>query len=210
MSTLLGSEAPSFSASIVDPDGSIRDRVSLESLKGKYTLLFFYPYDFSFVCPTELLALNERLDDFRQKGCEVVGVSIDSVYTHRAWRRTPVQDGGIGQIDYPLISDLGGRISQAYGVLAEEGAPYRATVLLDGNGVVRHLSVNDMDIGRNVDEILRTLEALIFSEKSGKACPANWSSEASDKPRLSSEGSDPPKEPPAGVRRRILDFDLGS
>lgn len=209
MSTLLGSEAPSFSASIVDPDGSIRDRVSLESLKGKYTLLFFYPYDFSFVCPTELLALNERLDDFRRSGCEVVGISIDSVYAHRAWRRTPVEDGGIGQIDYPLISDLGGRISQAYGVLAEEGAPYRATVLLDGNGIVRHLSVNDMDVGRNVDEILRILEALIFTEKSGKACPANWSSEVEEKTGSSKQASDQPKNSPAGVKRNLLDFDLG-
>jgi peroxiredoxin (alkyl hydroperoxide reductase subunit C) len=209
MSTLLGSEAPSFSASVVDPDGSIRDRVSLESLRGKYTLLFFYPYDFSFVCPTELLALNERLDDFQQRGCEVVGVSIDSVYTHRAWRRTPVEDGGIGQIDYPLISDLGGRISHAYGVLAEEGAPYRATVLLDGNGIVRHLSVNDMDVGRNVDEILRTLEALIFTEKSGRACPANWSSEVEENIGSSKQVSDRPKDSPAGVRRNLLDFDLG-
>jgi peroxiredoxin (alkyl hydroperoxide reductase subunit C) len=210
MSTLLGLEAPPFSASVVDPDGSIRDEVSLDSLKGKYTVLFFYPYDFSFVCPTELLALDERLDAFRDRGCQVIGVSVDSVYTHRAWRNTPVEEGGIGPVGYPLLSDLGGRITSEYGVMAEDGAAQRATFLLDGDGVVRHLSVNDMDVGRNVDEILRTLDALAFTEKSGKACPANW---MSDQP--AGGGARPAKKgrgsgPPAGVKRNILDFDLGS
>ena len=210
MSTFLGTPAPSFNASVVDPDGSIRDQVSLESLRGEYTLLFFYPYDFSFVCPTELLALDERLDEFRGRGCKVIGISVDSVYAHRAWRRTPVEEGGIGAVGYPLLSDLGGRISEAYGVLAEDGAAHRATFLLDGNGVVRHVSVNDMDVGRNVDEILRTLDALRFTEKTGKACPANWASDEPARGGPHHRNGSAPSDPPAGVKRNVLNFDLGS
>ncbi|NGX57121.1 MAG: putative peroxiredoxin [Chlamydiae bacterium] len=171
---LVGKKAPEFTAKAVIKD-KIVDDFSLSSLKGKYVILFFYPLDFTFVCPTELHAFQERLEDFKQRGAEVVGCSVDSPYSHLAWLETPKSKGGIEGIEYPILSDLKKDISENYGVLIpHEGIAYRGLFLIDKEGTVRHQVVNDLPIGRSVDEALRTLEALIFYEQNGEVCPANW------------------------------------
>jgi peroxiredoxin (alkyl hydroperoxide reductase subunit C) len=155
-------------------DNSFEESFSLSSLRGKYVLLFFYPLDFTFVCPTEILGFEEVLDDFRERGAEVVGVSVDSPYTHLAWKRTPVDKGGIGGVRYPLVSDLKKSIASDYGVLAEDGVALRGLFLIDRQGVVRHALVNDLSLGRSVAEALRVLDALRHHEERGQVCPANW------------------------------------
>jgi peroxiredoxin (alkyl hydroperoxide reductase subunit C) len=174
MSFLVAGEAPDFVATAVMADDSFAEQFSLSSLRGKHVVLFFYPLDFTFVCPSEILAFDERLDEFHERGCEVVGVSVDSHYTHLAWRRTAVENGGIGRIRYPLVSDLKKTISRAYGVLFDDEVALRGLFLIDREGVVRHALVNDLPLGRNVDEALRMLDALLFHEKHGDVCPANW------------------------------------
>ena len=166
--------APLFTAPAVMPDDTIQEDFSLRDSDGKYRILFFYPFDFSLVCPTELLALNESVDAFRERECEIVGISTDSQFSHLAWKRTPVEEGGIGPVAFPLVSDLDKGISRDYGVLAGDSVAFRATFLIDRSGTVRHLSVNDMDTGRNIDEILRTLDAVRRFDETGKFCPANW------------------------------------
>ncbi len=172
---LVGREAPNFNAKAV-VDGGIVD-FSLQSLKGKYTVLIFYPLDFTFVCPTELHAFQERIGDFEEKNAQVIACSVDSVYTHLAWWNTPRIAGGIAGIEYPLISDLDKNISRNYGVLDEGmGIAYRGLFIIDREGVIRHLLVNDLPLGRNVDEALRMLDALAAYEQYGEVCPANWKS----------------------------------
>jgi len=167
-------EAPSFSAEAVLPDHSIGE-LSLTSYRGKYVVLFFYPLDFTFVCPTELLAFADRIADFRSRDCEILGISVDSVYAHLAWRRTPRSEGGVGDLPYPLVSDLDKRIARAYGVLLDKPAvALRGVFLIDRAGIVRSVIVNDLSLGRNVDEVLRLLDALQFSEQHGQVCPSNW------------------------------------
>ena len=175
MAVLVGREAPDFKAQAVMPDGSFQE-LSLSSLRGKYVVLFFYPLDFTFVCPSEIIAFDNHLGEFKERGCEVVGVSVDSHYTHHAWRNTPVDKGGIGAIEYPLVADLTKSISQDYDVLTPDGAvAFRGLFLIDKEGVVRHQIVNDLPLGRNVSEALRMVDALQFHEQHGEVCPANWS-----------------------------------
>ncbi len=155
-------------------DDRIEPAFSLSSLKGKYVILFFYPLDFTFVCPSEILAFDEKLDEFKNRDAAVVGVSVDSAYTHLAWKKTPVEKGGIGPIRYPLVSDLKKDIAQSYGVLLEEGVALRGLFLIDREGIVRHAVLNDLPLGRSVSETLRMLDALRFYDERGYLCPANW------------------------------------
>lgn len=173
MTTLVTREAPDFTAQAVMPDNSMTE-LNLSSFRGKYVLLFFYPLDFTFVCPSEILAFDRALDKFKEKNCQILGISVDSQYTHFAWRNTPVQNGGIGMIRFPLVADLDKSISQAYGVLLPGGVSLRGLFLLDKNGVVQHQLVNNLPLGRSVDEAIRVLDALQFTEKYGEVCPANW------------------------------------
>jgi alkyl hydroperoxide reductase subunit AhpC len=173
MSVLVTKEAPDFKAQAVMPDGSFKE-VSLSDYRGKYVLLFFYPLDFTFVCPTEIIAFSDRVKDFATANVQVLGVSIDSHFTHLAWRNMGRSEGGLGRIDYPLIADLDKKISQAYDVLLPAGIALRGLFLIDKNGIVRHQVVNDLPLGRNVDEALRMVKALQFVETHGEVCPANW------------------------------------
>lgn len=172
---LVGQMAPSFNAKAV-VNGDIVD-FSCQNLSGKYTVLIFYPLDFTFVCPTELHAFQERSADFAARNAQVVACSVDSAYTHLAWLNTPRNVGGIAGIEYPLISDLDKTIARNFGVLDEvNGIAYRGLFIIDRNGVIRHQLVNDLPLGRNVDEALRILDALATYEQYGEVCPANWKS----------------------------------
>lgn len=147
---------------------------SLSSLRGKYVVLFFYPLDFTFVCPSEILAFNEKLNEFTSRDAELIGVSIDSVYTHLAWKNTPIENGGIGPIQYPLVSDLKRNIARSYGVLLDDETALRGLFLIDRQGIVRHAVLNDTMLGRSTAEALRMLDALRFFDEKGHLCPANW------------------------------------
>lgn len=173
MCTLITRQAPDFAAQAVMPDDSFAE-LKLSSYRGKYVLLFFYPLDFTFVCPSEILAFNAQLPRFKEKNCEVIGVSVDSQYTHLAWRQVPVEKGGIGRIQLPLVSDLNKTIARDYGVLLNDQVALRGQFLIDREGIIRHALINDLPLGRNVEEALRTLDALQFTEKHGEVCPANW------------------------------------
>ena len=175
MGVLVGEKAPEFTATAVMADGSISDNFSLSDYQGKYIVLFFYPLDFTFVCPTELIAFSRRITDFEAKGVQVVGCSIDSQFTHIAWRNTPVNEGGIGEVKYPLVADVKHEICRAYDVEFDTaGVAFRGSFLIDQSGVVRHQVVNDLPLGRNIDEMLRMVDALQFHEKYGEVCPAGW------------------------------------
>ena len=174
MAVLVTKPAPDFKAQAVLKDGTFSE-VSLSQYKGKkYVLLFFYPLDFTFVCPTEIIAFSDRVQEFNDLDVEVLGVSVDSHFSHLAWRNTPRSQGGIGQIDYPLIADLNKQIARDYDVLSDESVALRGLFLIDKAGVVRHQVVNDLPLGRSVDEALRMVQALQFFEKNGEVCPANW------------------------------------
>lgn len=171
---LVGKLAPDFKAKAV-VNNAIVDDFSLANYRGKYVIFFFYPLDFTFVCPTELHAFQERLSDFTQRNAQVIGCSVDSCYTHHAWLNTPKQKGGIQGVQYPLVSDLTKKIAQDYNVLIpSEGITYRGLFLIDKNGIIRHQVVNDLPLGRSVDETMRMLDALIDFEQKGEVCPANW------------------------------------
>lgn len=174
MANLVSSAAPDFQAKAVLEDNAIDENFKLSNNKGKYIVLFFYPLDFTFVCPTEILAFNEKLSEFQKRGAELIGVSVDSVYTHIAWKKTPVEKGGVGQIGFTLVSDLNKRISKQYEVLFDDEAALRGLFLIDKEFVVRHCVVNDQPFGRSVGEALRMLDALIHFDKYGKLCPADW------------------------------------
>ncbi len=176
MSVLVGRPAPDFTAPAVLGDGTIVEDFNFNDARsGKYAVLFFYPLDFTFVCPSELIAFDHRLEEFKKRNVEVFGVSIDSHYTHNAWRNTPVEKGGIGPVKYPLIADMTHAICKAYDVETPDGAvAYRGSFLIDREGVVRHQVVNDLPIGRNIDEMLRVVDALQFTEEHGEVCPAGW------------------------------------
>ncbi len=172
---LVGKPAPQFSAKAVI-DGKIQDEFSVGDFLGKYVVLFFYPLDFTFVCPTELHAFQERYSEFQKRNAELVGCSVDSCYSHTAWLTTPKCKGGIEGVSYPLVSDLNKTISKSYQVLKEEdGIAFRGLFVIDKKGVIRHQLINDLPIGRSVDEVLRTLDAIIFHDANGEVCPANWS-----------------------------------
>lgn len=174
MAVLVGKPAPDFTATAVLGDNEIKDITFSEFTKGKYVVLFFYPLDFTFVCPSELIAFDNRLEEFTQRGVQVIGASIDSQYTHLAWKNTPVNKGGIGQVKYPLVADIKHEICQAYDVELEGGVALRGSFLIDRDGIVRHQVVNDLPLGRDVDEMLRMIDALQFTEEHGEVCPAGW------------------------------------
>ncbi|MBU0561625.1 MAG: peroxiredoxin [Bacteroidetes bacterium] len=174
MSVLVAKPAPDFTAKAVMPDGSIKVDFKLSDYKGKHVVLFFWPLDFTFVCPTEIIAHDKRLSQFKERGVEVIGVSIDSQYTHSAWKNTPVEAGGIGNVQFPLVADVNHKIAQDYGIEHPGGVALRASFLIDQKGIVQHQTVNNLDLGRNVDEMLRTVDALQFTEKHGEVCPAGW------------------------------------
>ena len=176
MSVLVGREAPDFTSHAVLGDGAIVDDFSFsDATKRKYAVLFFYPHDFTFVCPSELIAFDHRLNEFRKRGVKVIGVSVDSHHTHNAWRNTAINDGGIGPVGFPLVADMTHDISRAYGVETVDGdAAYRASFLIDTDGIVRHQVVNDKPLGRDIDEMLRMVDALQFHEEHGEVCPAGW------------------------------------
>ncbi len=173
MSTLVTREAPDFTAQAVMPNNSFEE-LTLSSYRGKYVVLFFYPLDFTFVCPSEIIAFDKALPKFEEKKAQVLGVSVDSHFTHLAWKNTPRDQGGIGSVQYPLVADLSKKISKTYGVLFGKEVALRGLFLIDREGIVRHALVNDLPLGRNVDEALRILEALQFHEEHGEVCPANW------------------------------------
>ncbi len=176
MGVLVGKKAPDFTTAAVLGDGQIVDNYTFsEATKGKYALVFFYPLDFTFVCPSELIALDHRIDAFKALNVEVVGVSIDSHFTHNAWRNTAVENGGIGQVNYTLVADMKHDICKAYDVESEGGVAFRGAFIIDQNGDVRSQIVNDLPIGRNMDELIRIFEALQYHEEHGEVCPAGWS-----------------------------------
>ncbi len=165
-------EAPNFTATAVVNEEF--KTIQLNDYRGKYVVLFFYPLDFTFVCPTEIIAFSDRVEEFQKRGCEVIGVSVDSQFSHLAWIKMPRTEGGLGGLKYPLVADLTKKISCDYGVLLDGGIALRGLFLVDKGGVVRHVTINDLPIGRSVDEALRVLDALQFFEKNGEVCPADW------------------------------------
>lgn len=173
MSVLVQKEAPDFSAQAVMPDGQFKE-IKLSDYRGKPVLLFFWPLDFTFVCPTEIIAFSDRATEFEALGVQILGVSVDSHFTHLAWTNTSRDQGGIGKTAYPLVADLNKKIAESYDVLLDGGVALRGLFLIDGEGVVRHQVVNDLPLGRSVDEALRMVQALQFFEKNGEVCPANW------------------------------------
>jgi peroxiredoxin (alkyl hydroperoxide reductase subunit C) len=175
MAVLVGKPAPEFTATAVMPDNSFDEKFSLKKFaKGKNVMLFFYPLDFTFVCPSEIIAFSNRIKEFKTRKTEVVGVSVDSHFTHLAWKNTPVEKGGIGNIQYPLVADLNKQIARDYDVLTGESVALRGTFLIDGKGIVRHQIVNDLPLGRSIDEAIRMVDALNFHEEHGEVCPAGW------------------------------------
>ena len=174
MSVLITQQAPDFTAPAVLPDGTIEEAFKLSDLKGRYVVLFFYPLDFTFVCPTEIIAHDRRIEQFKQRQVEVVGVSIDSQFSHFAWRNTAVDDGGIGPVKFPIVADINHQITQAYGIEHPAGVALRASFLIDREGIVQHQVVNNLPLGRNVDEMIRLVDALQFTEEHGEVCPAGW------------------------------------
>ncbi|WP_027467772.1 peroxiredoxin [Deefgea rivuli] len=175
MSVLVAKQAPDFTAAAVLGTGEIVDNYNLKAATaGKYAVLFFYPLDFTFVCPSELIAFDNRLEEFKARNVEVIGVSIDSQFTHAAWRNTPVEKGGIGQVGYTLVADLKHEIVKAYDVQLEDSVALRGSFLIDKEGVVQHQVINNLPLGRDIDEMLRVVDALQFTEEHGEVCPAGW------------------------------------
>ena len=191
---LVTRQAPDFTSSAVLGNGEIVDNFNFKKhIEGKAAVLFFYPLDFTFVCPSELIAFDHRYEEFKKRGVEVVGVSIDSEFTHNAWRNTPTENGGIGAVKYALAADVKHEIAKAYGIEhPEEGVALRASFLIDKNGVVRHQVVNDLPLGRNIDEMLRMVDALQFHEEHGEVCPAQWE-----------KGKEGMKDSPEGVAKYL-------
>ena len=191
---LVTRQAPDFTSSAVLGNGEIVDNFNFKKhIEGKAAVLFFYPLDFTFVCPSELIAFDHRYEEFKKRGVEVVGVSIDSEFTHNAWRNTPTENGGIGAVKYALAADVKHEIAKAYGIEhPEEGVALRASFLIDKNGVVRHQIVNDLPLGRNIDEMLRMVDALQFHEEHGEVCPAQWE-----------KGKEGMKDSPEGVAKYL-------
>ncbi|MDH4274927.1 MAG: peroxiredoxin C [Gammaproteobacteria bacterium] len=177
MSVLVGRKAPDFTAAAVLGNGKIEEKFNFtNATKGKYAVIFFYPLDFTFVCPSELIAFDHRLDEFKKRNVEVIGVSIDSHFTHNAWRNTPIEKGGIGPVGYAMVADMNHAICKAYDVETPDGnVAFRGSFLIDKAGMVRHQVVNDLPLGRSIEEMLRMVDALQFTEEHGEVCPAGWS-----------------------------------
>jgi peroxiredoxin (alkyl hydroperoxide reductase subunit C) len=173
MSVLVTKPAPDFKAQAVMPDNSFKE-ISLSDYKGKYVVLFFYPLDFTFVCPSEIIAFGHRIEEFKERGVEVIGVSVDSHFSHLAWKNTPVEQGGIGHVQYPLVADITKSIARDYDVLVNESVALRGSFLINKEGIVEHQVVNNLPLGRNIDEMLRMVDSLQFTEEHGEVCPAGW------------------------------------
>ncbi len=174
MSQFIGQQAPDFEAVTVMPDGSMKEDFKLSDYRGKYVVLFFYPLDFTFVCPSEIIEFSKKVGEFESRDTQVIGVSVDSQFSHWAWRNTPVNDGGIGEVKYPLVADLTKTISRDYGVLTGDSVALRGTFLIDKDGVIQHMVVNNLPLGRNIDEAVRMVDALQHVEAHGEVCPAGW------------------------------------
>jgi peroxiredoxin (alkyl hydroperoxide reductase subunit C) len=175
MCTLVTKKAPDFTANAVLGDNTIVDNFNLyQNIGDKGAVVFFYPLDFTFVCPSELIAFDHRLKEFKDRGINVIGVSIDSHFTHLAWKNTPVEKGGIGKVGYPLVADLDKSIAANFGVLLGAGIALRGSFLLDKDGTVRHAVINDLPLGRNIDEMIRVVDAMLFTNEYGEVCPAGW------------------------------------
>ncbi len=172
---LVTNKAPNFKATAVLGDNTIVDDFELyDNIGENGAVLFFYPLDFTFVCPSEIIAFDHRLDDFKSRGIEVIGCSIDSQYSHFAWKNTPVNEGGIGQVRYPLVADLTKKIAKKYDVLFNKSVALRGSFLIDKNKIVRHAVINDLPLGRNIDEMIRMIDAMLFTDEHGEVCPAGW------------------------------------
>jgi len=175
MSVLVSKKAPDFTAAAVLPNNEIDEKFNLHGfLKGKIGVLFFWPLDFTFVCPSEIIAFDNRLKEFKERGAEVIGVSVDSKFSHLAWKNTAINQGGIGQVQFPIVADLTKSIARDYDVLLGEAVALRGTFLIDQEGIVRHQVVNDLPLGRNIDEAIRMVDALKFFQEHGEVCPAGW------------------------------------
>ena len=186
LTTLVTQQAPDFTAEAVLPDNTFGS-ITLSALKGKYVLLLFYPLDFTFVCPSEILAFNKKLDAFKAKNTEVIGISVDSKFTHLAWKNTAIENGGIGNVQFPLVQDLNKEIAKTYGILFGGSVALRGLFLIDPTGKVRHSVINDLPLGRSVVEALRMVDAVQFSDTHGEVCPANWQ-EGEDAMKPTAEG----------------------
>jgi peroxiredoxin (alkyl hydroperoxide reductase subunit C) len=173
MSVLVAKPAPEFTAQAVMPDNTFK-QISLSDYKGKYVVLFFYPLDFTFVCPSEIIAFDHRLQEFKDRNVEVIGVSIDSHFSHLAWKNTDINNGGIGNVQYPLVADINKSVTEAYDMTTGPGIALRGSFLIDKDGVVQHQVVNNLSLGRDIDEMLRLVDALQFTEEHGEVCPAGW------------------------------------
>ncbi len=195
MNVLVTQQAPDFKAAAVLADGTIVNNFQLSDFKGKKIVLFFYPLDFTFVCPSEILAHHHRMMQFNEKGVKVVGVSVDSQFTHNAWRKIDPMDGGLGVIDFPLVADTNHSIMKSYGIVHPTGVALRASFLIDESFDIRHQVVNDLPLGRNVDEMLRMVDALDFHSKHGEVCPAGWN-----------DGDEGMKDTPAGVANYLSQY----
>lgn len=188
MSNLIGKQAPDFIAKAIMPNNEINEHFNLHKyLDGAIGIVFFYPLDFTFVCPSEIIAFNNKLGEFSSRGARVVAVSVDSHFSHLAWKNTPVNKGGIGNVQFPIVSDLTKSISRDYDVLFNEAVSLRGTFLIDKKGVIRHLVVNDFPLGRSVDEAIRMVDALLHHDEHGEVCPANWN-KGKDAMRATTEG----------------------
>jgi len=175
MAVLVTQPAPDFTAAAVMPNNTIEENFNLKNhIKGKYAVLFFYPLDFTFVCPSEILAFDHRMKEFKDRNVEVIAVSVDSQFTHLAWKNTPVNKGGLGNVQFPMVADLSHSIARDYDVLIGDKVALRGSFLIDTNGVVRHQVINDLPLGRDVDEMIRMVDALQFHEQHGEVCPAGW------------------------------------
>ena len=172
MSAFVSEAAPDFSGDAY-VNGEFKE-ISLSDYKGKKVVLFFYPLDFTFVCPTEIVAFTDRIEDFRKRNTEVIGVSVDSKFTHKAWADTERKDGGIKGVNYPLLSDINKKVAADYGVLLPDGIALRGLFIINKDGILKHSTINHLDLGRNVEEVVRLLDAVDFSEQHGEVCPANW------------------------------------
>jgi len=172
---LVTKKAPEFTATAVLADGSIvNDFKLMDNLGEKGAVLFFYPLDFTFVCPSEIIAFSHRIEEFRSRGINVIGVSVDSQFSHFAWRETPINEGGIGRVTFPLVADLTKQISKDYDVLLDGGVALRGSFLIDADGTIRHAVINDLPLGRNIDEMIRMVDTMIFTNEHGEVCPAGW------------------------------------
>lgn len=190
---LVTKKAPSFIAPAVLPDGKIIDNFDLSKSNGKNgMIIFFWPKDFTFVCPSEIIAFDNSFHDFQKKGINIIGVSVDSDYVHLAWRNMEPSKGGIGKVQFPLVSDIKRDISKQYDVLFEDSIALRGSFLIDKNFIVRHAVINDLPLGRSIEEMMRMVEALQFFEENGEVCPANWK-----------KGKDAIKATPEGIAKYL-------